>query len=392
MRGFLADDKSAAVWPAFKWSHDDKFLARMGEDVVSVYETPSMDMVDKKSIKIEGVKDFSWSPSQNIISYFVPERSDQPATVVLIDIPSKAVKRTKNLFNVNDCKLHWHSNGDFLAVKVDRMKNKKTISTNFEVFRMKEKNIPIENVELKDANVVAFAWEPKGLRFAVIHGEGAKPDVSLYVVESKIKHLKTLEKRSANGLYWSPQGEFLVIAGLNNLNGVLEFYNANDLETMGTEEHYNAASVEWDPSGRCVATIVAARSNQVETGYNLYSFQGKLIRKVLKEKFYQLLWRPRPSILSDDKQKEIKKNLHKYFKMFKEEDRIERIKVEEERYNKREEMRKEFEHYMLAKQKEYEAESEIRRQILGDEEDDDDFYYQEEWVEEIEDRKEVISK
>jgi len=28
------------VWPIFRWSHDDKYLARMTTDILSVYETP----------------------------------------------------------------------------------------------------------------------------------------------------------------------------------------------------------------------------------------------------------------------------------------------------------------------------------------------------------------
>jgi len=27
-------------WPVIRWSHDDKFFARMGLDTLSVYETP----------------------------------------------------------------------------------------------------------------------------------------------------------------------------------------------------------------------------------------------------------------------------------------------------------------------------------------------------------------
>jgi translation initiation factor 3 subunit B len=29
-----------AVWPIFRWSQDDRFFARIGSDVLSVYETP----------------------------------------------------------------------------------------------------------------------------------------------------------------------------------------------------------------------------------------------------------------------------------------------------------------------------------------------------------------
>jgi len=51
---------------------------------------------------------------------------------------------------------------------VDRhTKTKKTSFTNLEIFHIREKNIPVEVVEVKD-NVIAFAWEPEGERFATV--------------------------------------------------------------------------------------------------------------------------------------------------------------------------------------------------------------------------------
>ena len=65
-RAFNAD--GPPIWPIFKWSHDDKFFARMSaESTLSVYETPSFGLLDKKSIKVSGMSDFSWSPSENIL-------------------------------------------------------------------------------------------------------------------------------------------------------------------------------------------------------------------------------------------------------------------------------------------------------------------------------------
>lgn len=37
-RSFSIDD--CPIWPQFRWSHDDKYLARITEDQLSVYETP----------------------------------------------------------------------------------------------------------------------------------------------------------------------------------------------------------------------------------------------------------------------------------------------------------------------------------------------------------------
>ncbi len=75
-----------------------------------------------------------------------------------------------------------------------------------------------------------------------------------------------LDSRACNALVWSPQGRMLVLAGLKNYNGQLEFFNVDEMETMATAEHFMATDVEWDPTGRYVAT-----------GVNIWSFGGKLL-------------------------------------------------------------------------------------------------------------------
>ncbi len=40
-----------------------------------------------------------------------------------------------------------------------------------------------------------------------------------------------------------------MLAGLKALNGQLEFFNVDEMETMATAEHFMATDVEWDPTG-----------------------------------------------------------------------------------------------------------------------------------------------
>jgi len=47
----------------------------------------SFGLLDKKSFKIPGIKDFSWSPTDNVLAYWVPENKDVPARVTLLEIP-----------------------------------------------------------------------------------------------------------------------------------------------------------------------------------------------------------------------------------------------------------------------------------------------------------------
>lgn len=106
-------------------------------------------------------------------------------------------------------------------LQVDRYtKTKKSTYTGFELFRIKERDIPIEVLELDNKNdkIVAFAWEPKGHRFAIIHGDGPRPDISFYSMRSpnnvgRVTKLTTLKGKQANALYWSPIGRFIILAG-----------------------------------------------------------------------------------------------------------------------------------------------------------------------------------
>jgi len=43
--------------------------------------------LDKKSITVNGIRDFSWSPRDNVLAYWVAEDKDVPARVVLLEIP-----------------------------------------------------------------------------------------------------------------------------------------------------------------------------------------------------------------------------------------------------------------------------------------------------------------
>jgi translation initiation factor 3 subunit B len=115
------DGPKKIYWPMFKWSPDEAYFARVtpGQQI-SVYEAPSMALLGKKSIKLEGVVDFEWRPQsdadvrgatdkktapaggENILAYWTPEIGNQPARVSLMSVPSRLTIRSKNLFNVSD--------------------------------------------------------------------------------------------------------------------------------------------------------------------------------------------------------------------------------------------------------------------------------------------------
>jgi len=358
--------KKKMQWPTFKWSADEKYVARLNHgQSISVYETPRMNLLDKQTIKIEGVQDFEWAPAtprrdgiktyEQLFCYWTPELGSNPAKVGLMSVPSKEVVRTRNLFNVSDAKLHWQSEAAYVCVKVDRhSKSKKSMATNLEIFRIREKGVPVEVVDAIKDTVINMAWEPKGNRFVLITtsepmAQTAVPPktaVSFFAPEKlkggapgNFRHIRTVDKKNSNAIYWSPRGRFVVIATVGSQQSSdLDFWdlsfekpkedkddkekelNAN-LQLMNTAEHYGVTDIEWDPTGRYVATVASAFRHQMENGYHLYDFKGTLLREESQDRFKQLLWRPRPpTLLSKEEQAEIRKNLRNYSKLFDEQD------------------------------------------------------------------------
>ena len=358
-------------WPVFKWCKDenDKYFARLaknkaGKTMISIYQTPDMGLLDKKSLQMENVVDFHWSPKEAIMCVYQGEANsgNQPARVSLIEIPSRREIKSKNLFSVKDINIHWHPDGTYLAIQVARFtKTKKSSYNGFEFFRVKERDIPMEVLELqnKQEKIVEFAWEPKGHRFAVVHGDGARPDVSFYTMKDpksrQAKHLGTLHGRPVTSLHWSPQGKFLIIAGLKGLNGQLEFFNVNDMDTMAINEHFMCTNVDWDPTGRYVATSVTS-VHQMENGYIVWSFLGQQLYKVNRDRFFQFLWRPRmPVKLGEEKEAEIQKNLKKYSKKFEAEDESLKSQADTEKMAERNKMEADWKAFVDGKAAEFNA-------------------------------------
>lgn len=331
-RGFLGPSVALLLpegqipWPVFQWSHNDKYFARRNEGTISVYSTPDFGLLDKKSIKLPKVQDFAWSPCEDHLAYWVPENENSPARVSILAFPSRKEIRSKALYSVDGIRLHWHQQGYFLCCKVDRMtKSKKGRFTNFEMFRVRAKDIPVEVLEFKEKDTIEyFEWEPNGHRFAIIHGNRDTPqrlNCSFYTMgglSGELKLLNTLENKTYNRLHWSPKGRFALLACVAAQNGALAFFDANDIvpnkkdepEPIGVNDHFMCNEVHWDPSGRFVATVASYWRNRSDNGYKIWSVVGKELGKGEVDKLYQFCWRPRPrSLLSNSKEREVRKNL-----------------------------------------------------------------------------------
>jgi translation initiation factor 3 subunit B len=108
--------------------------------------------------------------------------------------------------------------------------------------------------------------------------------VSKHVRSCLTDHLGTLSGRTTNTVRWSPRGRHMVLATVGSSSkSELEFWDldftldekrdghiskeewGSGLQHLGTADHYGVTDVEWDPSGRYLATSASAWQHTVNT-------------------------------------------------------------------------------------------------------------------------------
>jgi len=285
----------------------------------------------KKKLAFDQLHTFQWSPRDNYIAAWTLEKDNNPARLTIMEIPSRRELASRSRTQV-EASMYWQSEGDYLCLLVTKLsgKQKKKGATNLEIFRIREKNIPVDGVEIKDA-VEGFFWETKGNRFAVLVKDeaGNHPRLLFYQLgKEKCENVQTfvLPSNGFNQLLWAPEGQYFVCAAIGN--GDLLFGGLtpdNKLEILHKDEHFMLTDVSWDPSSRYVLTAVThPMQNEMggfkvamEAGYKLWSFQGRNLFQQQKEKLWHIAWRPHPpALLPAQKQAEVRKNIKQYSKKY----------------------------------------------------------------------------
>jgi len=368
-RGMPPPDIGRFPWPLVQFSADETMMARLGEDCIHVFEMlpDRIELLDHRPVSVPAALGFAWSPTTpNLLAIWTPEEGQSPARVLLLEMPSRRELRQKALYSVANIELIWHPQGKYLACRVERYtRSRKGRFTNFEIFRVNEKDVPVETLEFSERDkVLAFAWEPKSDRFAILHQQqlppntaaaaaaaattttplgglgtaaggvagamglasgSTRPMVTFYEVQKDtVRTLFRLERKQCNRICWSPTGMgHVLLAGLGTMGGVLEWWNVADHELMGVDEHFACSDICWDPSGRFVCTWVNASASRIEHGYQLWTFYGrKLGAPHFMENLFEFSWRPRPAkwFLSEQEEREVRKNLKQYRAKYEAED------------------------------------------------------------------------
>jgi len=377
---FSAGLYCASAWERFQWSYDGRFLGTTKTDHLCIFDVyndfkPIVDTKGKTGqfINVPGLKTYMFSPGDNYVAYWTPEDGERPLRVVIQELPSMNIIRTKNLYNVKDLEMMWHPQGTYFAIRCAKtIKGRKTaLYSSFELFHIKEREVPVDIVECRDYiqlidplqpdKVIdpqppgGFAWEPNGNRFAVYYGPNdvtSKTMIKVFKpsIGEKIRELPALERHTSyNSIHWCPTGRYLCLAQFkrpSSSGGPLEFLDVDgetftgnqyikakskELSkpvTLATNTHQFVTDLEWDSTGRYCVTFSSRFQHKMENGYMVWNFQGKELYAKKMDQFCLFKWRPRPkSILTKQQVKQIQSNIKDYAKKFQETDALRHTQV-----------------------------------------------------------------
>ena len=135
----------------------------------------------------------------------------------------------------------------------------------------------ILNVPFYNGQLYNIAWNPRGDSFALV--SGAMPAHTVIYSAAGEPQL-VVERSYKNSVFWSPNGDFLTIAGFGNLNGEISVWNVPKKSRLGKCMHGDAGDLEWAPDGRHFVTKVEFRFLREYNQYRVYDYHGTLINKV----------------------------------------------------------------------------------------------------------------
>jgi len=150
-------------FPHFLWSPDAKFIAECSDSRILVRDTESWEIIKDDQgkhtgLKFENLKTFEWSPRDNVIAVWTLEKDNNPARLVLVEVPSRRELASRSRTQC-EADMYWQSEGDFLCLVVTKLsKTRKRISTNMEIFRIREKSIPVDIVNVDGLPTHACSW------------------------------------------------------------------------------------------------------------------------------------------------------------------------------------------------------------------------------------------
>ncbi|KAL0230095.1 hypothetical protein PCE1_003657 [Barthelona sp. PCE] len=321
------------VHPKFKmdFSGDDRYFCFHRGDSVFFYDLHQGGRKLPTSFTTNNLHHFTCSPCATgtpVAAGFVSATNNKPGHLILFEIPSGSIIKSKTLLQTKDFNFEWHPQGRYFAVSclVGRKKTAKR-SVTIEILKMQEPEIPIEIVELGDDMKFELSFEPHGDHLSIeidgkvdttIQGAEVQSSVSKRIIKiydlnpvaqnCSIRHVDTFKKRKECALVWNPVGQMFILKQAETLNDceVYAFgymHNVdrsslrNELEIVQLCQFENRGfnNLKISPCGQFIASIADRDAAISEGSFTVFSLDGQVLFSQKVKDIERWNWRPLPA-------------------------------------------------------------------------------------------------
>lgn len=269
-----------------QFTSDEQFCVQKTGPRTLVVTDAKINSATKKvrigSLSVPGpIEDFVVSPGMNpSVSVFVGPQNGKPAFVRVYKLPSLShpvAQRT--LFRAESVRMLWNSLGTALAVvaqsDVDASNKSYYGETSLHLLNVNsgsDQRIMLD----REGPVYDVDWSPDGNEFAAVYGLMPSKTSFFDVRGNEICSMPLLPR---NHLKYSPQGNFIVVAGFGNLQGNMDVYDRTraDLVKVGEILATNSSFYDWSPCGRFLLTATTSPRLRVDNGVKIWDYRGRLM-------------------------------------------------------------------------------------------------------------------
>ena len=333
----------------FLWSPDSKYLGRIKEEKLMIYELPSMKMIKDKQDKRCPIKDnvtnFAWFPNNNII-ISITEKYDNNkkkllnSTMDFIEIPSRNTYPRSSIANGNIIDLVWHKNNHILAI-LSKDFNQSKYSVRLIDFNMKEKTYISSNIKLPEGTKekplidMKISWMEDTLFIIPTLKESNVKSISVFPYDLKKKNLELEQWPLENCLVNLKHSDF--IPSSNGITFILSCMDKNNTNNYGKSDLYvihknkmshcraldfgsSLSKITWDKDGRLC--IVEQNTGKEKEGFKIINSVGDEVYEEKDTKLSMVEWRPRHKKIIEEYQEEkiIENEFDKISKKYEDED------------------------------------------------------------------------
>ena len=333
----------------FIWSPDSKYLGRIKDEKLMIYELPSMKMIKDKQDKRVPIKDnvtsFSWFPNSNIVisiseKYDANKKKLLTTTMDFIEIPSRNTYPRSSLANAGIVDLIWHKNNQTLAI-LSKDFNQNKYSLRLFDFNTKDKTYLSSNIKLPEGTKekplldMKVAWMEDTLFVIPTLKESTVKSISVFPFNLKKKNLELEQWPLENSFVNLKHSDF--IPSSNGITFLLSCLDKNNTNNYGKSDLYvihngkishcramdfgsSLSCLLWDKNGRLC--IVEQNTGKEKEGFQIINCIGDTIYEEKDEKLVKVEWRPRhkPLIEEYKEEKTIENEFEKISKKYEEED------------------------------------------------------------------------